>query len=174
MFLEISQKSRKKHLRQSLFLNKFAGLIKKETRAQVFSYEFCEVSKNTFSAEHVRATVSVYSFVRIFFDHLLYFLASLMTFSGTQRETFAGIFSPYSPPWWTRFTVASMSKEQLYRDRNIETIMERFCCTWPTIYSVIVRIGTNHNNSILFHSVAWLFHVLESFTNHMRFSNILS
>ena len=45
-----------KHLRQSLFFNKIGGLrpvacnfIKKETLAQVFSCEFCEISKNTFS-----------------------------------------------------------------------------------------------------------------------------
>ena len=41
-----------KHLCQSLFFNKVAGLaynfIKKETLAQMFSYEFCEISKNTF------------------------------------------------------------------------------------------------------------------------------
>ena len=34
-----------KHLRQSLFFNKVAGA---ETLAQVFSCEFCEISKNTF------------------------------------------------------------------------------------------------------------------------------
>ena len=37
-----------KHLRQSLFFNKVAGqacnFIKKETLAQVFSCEFCEIS----------------------------------------------------------------------------------------------------------------------------------
>ena len=42
-----------KHLCQSLFFNKVAGLacnfIKKETLAQVFSCEFCEISKNIFS-----------------------------------------------------------------------------------------------------------------------------
>ena len=44
VFLEISQNS------QSIFLNKVAGLhkIKKETLAEVFSCEFCEISKNTF------------------------------------------------------------------------------------------------------------------------------
>ena len=40
------------HLCQSLFFNKVAGgacnFIKKETLAQVFSCEFCEISKNTF------------------------------------------------------------------------------------------------------------------------------
>ena len=49
-----------KHLRQSLFLNKVAGLrtqacnfIKKETLALVFSCEFCEIYKNTFFTEHL-------------------------------------------------------------------------------------------------------------------------
>ena len=41
-----------KHLCQSLFFNKVAGstynFIKKETLEQVFSCEFCEISKNTF------------------------------------------------------------------------------------------------------------------------------
>ena len=52
-----------KHLCQSLFFNKVAGaacnLIKKETLAQVFSCEFCGISKNTILAEHVWATASV-------------------------------------------------------------------------------------------------------------------
>ena len=39
-----------KHLCQSLFFNKVAGR-KKETLAQVFSCEFCEISKNTFFTE---------------------------------------------------------------------------------------------------------------------------
>ena len=42
-----------KHLYQSLFFNKVAGLrsvtlLKKETLVQVFSCEFCEIAKNTF------------------------------------------------------------------------------------------------------------------------------
>ena len=41
MFLEISQ-----------------NLIKKEILAQVFSCEFCEISKNTFFTEHLWATAS--------------------------------------------------------------------------------------------------------------------
>ena len=49
------------HLCQSIFFNKVAGacnFIKKETLAQVFSCEFCEISKNTFFTEHVWATAS--------------------------------------------------------------------------------------------------------------------
>ena len=42
-----------KHLCQSLYFNKVAGLacncIKIETLALVFSYEFCEICENTFS-----------------------------------------------------------------------------------------------------------------------------
>ena len=48
-----------KHLRQRLFFNKVAGacnFIKNEALAQVFSCEFCEISKNTFFTEHVWGT----------------------------------------------------------------------------------------------------------------------
>ena len=38
------------------------NLIKKETLAQVFSYEFCEISKNTFFTEHLWATLSEFTF----------------------------------------------------------------------------------------------------------------
>ena len=36
-----------KHMCQNLFLSKVADVIKKETLTQVFSCEFCEISKNT-------------------------------------------------------------------------------------------------------------------------------
>ena len=43
-----------RHLCQSLFFNKVPGLRpKKETLAQVFSCEFCEISKNSFFTEHL-------------------------------------------------------------------------------------------------------------------------
>ena len=35
------------------------NFIKKETLAQVFSCEFCKISKNTFFTEHLWATASV-------------------------------------------------------------------------------------------------------------------
>ena len=37
------------------------NFIKQETLAQVFSCEFCEISKNTFSIEHLRETASEHS-----------------------------------------------------------------------------------------------------------------
>ena len=51
-----------KHLWQSLFFNKVASacnFIKKETLAQVFYCEFCEISKNNFFTEHLWTTASV-------------------------------------------------------------------------------------------------------------------
>ena len=48
-----------KHLRQDPFVNKVtsasaSNFIKKETLAQVFSREFCEISKDTFFTEHLQ------------------------------------------------------------------------------------------------------------------------
>ena len=55
----------RKHLRQSLFFNKFACLrpkacnfIEKEILPQVLSCEFCQISKNTFFTEPLSATTS--------------------------------------------------------------------------------------------------------------------
>ena len=45
-----------KRLCQSLFFNK------KETLAQVFSCDFCEISKNPFFIEHLGTTASLYTF----------------------------------------------------------------------------------------------------------------
>ena len=47
-----------KHLRQNLFQN--FNFIKKETPVQVFSCEFCEISKNTFFTEHHWTIASVH------------------------------------------------------------------------------------------------------------------
>ena len=56
-----------KHLCQSLYFDKVAGLrpetcnfIQIETLAQMFSYEFWEISKNNSFIEHVWATTSGY------------------------------------------------------------------------------------------------------------------
>ena len=43
-----------KHLSQSLFFNKVAGL---RPQAQLFTCEFCKICKNTFPTEHLRMTV---------------------------------------------------------------------------------------------------------------------
>ena len=45
---------------RGVLLEKACNFIKKETLAQVFSCEFCEISKNTFFTEHLWATASVF------------------------------------------------------------------------------------------------------------------
>ena len=54
-----------KHLCKSLFFNKACNFIKKETLEQVFSYEFCKISKSNFFSEHVWATTSVFCMSRL-------------------------------------------------------------------------------------------------------------
>ena len=59
--LENFAKSTGKHLCQRLFFNKVAGLWplnKKETLAQVFSFDFCEIFKNTYFEEHLQTAAS--------------------------------------------------------------------------------------------------------------------
>ena len=62
MFLEISQNLQENICARVSFLIKLQVLaynfIEKETLAHVFSYEFCEISKNTFFIEHLWATAS--------------------------------------------------------------------------------------------------------------------
>ena len=63
MFLEISQNLQENTCAKVSFFNKIADLwlanfIKKEALAQVFSFDFCEISKNTFFTEHLRTTAS--------------------------------------------------------------------------------------------------------------------
>ena len=43
----------------------YYNFIKKETLAQVFSCEFCEISKNTFLTEHLCTTASTWSVFKL-------------------------------------------------------------------------------------------------------------
>ena len=56
VLLEISQNSRKTPVPE--FFAEACNFILKETLAQVFSCEFCDVSKNTFVTEHLWPTAS--------------------------------------------------------------------------------------------------------------------
>ena len=65
---KIIKRTHLKHLCQCLFLNKVAGacnFIKKEALAQVFSCEFCKISKNTFSYRTPPVAASVVLKVQI-------------------------------------------------------------------------------------------------------------
>ena len=57
MFLEISQNSQENTCVRVSFLIKVQA-FKEETLTQVFSCEFCEISKNTFFIEHLWAAAS--------------------------------------------------------------------------------------------------------------------
>ena len=69
VFLEISQNSRENTCVSVSILIKFqasvCNFIKKDTLTQVFSSEFCEISKNTFFTEPLWATASVLKFDRL-------------------------------------------------------------------------------------------------------------
>ena len=60
VFLKISQNSQEKTCARAFFLNKVINFILKRTLAQVFSCEFCEISRHTFFTEHLWATASGY------------------------------------------------------------------------------------------------------------------
>ena len=66
MCLEVAQNSQENTC-MGLFCNNVAGwkLIKRETSAEVFFYQFSEIFKNTIFAEHLRATAFVHSYQRI-------------------------------------------------------------------------------------------------------------
>ena len=56
-----------KRLCQSLFLMKLQAVcnfVKKETLAQVFSWKFCEIFKNNFFTEYLRAAITVLNNLR--------------------------------------------------------------------------------------------------------------
>ena len=56
VFLEISQNSQENTCASLSFLLKLSDFIKKERLAQVFSCEFCEISKKVFFIEHLQTT----------------------------------------------------------------------------------------------------------------------
>ena len=62
VFLEISQNSQENTCAKVSFSIRLqaqaCNFIKRETLAQVFSREFCEISKNTYTTEHLQTTAS--------------------------------------------------------------------------------------------------------------------
>ena len=66
------------------FFNKVVGLslnfIKRETLAQIFSCEFCEISENIFFTEHLRATASFFHVSNGSKKHLEFKIMTLVNF----------------------------------------------------------------------------------------------
>ena len=61
MFLDISQNSQENTCVRVSFLIKLQAWGRLQTLAQVFSFEFYEISKNTFFTEHLQYYFSMYS-----------------------------------------------------------------------------------------------------------------
>ena len=69
LFLEIYQNSQKNSCARVSFLMKLQAwglqLYLKKALTKVFSFEFCEISKNTFFTHHLWATIAVFIFSKI-------------------------------------------------------------------------------------------------------------
>ena len=63
-----------------MFLDLACNFIKKETLAQVFSFEFCKISKNIFFTENLWATASV----PLIFEHINCFFLSYLLCADLQ------------------------------------------------------------------------------------------
>ena len=72
-----------KHLCQSLFFNK----VKKETLSQVFSCEFCEISKNTFFTEHLWATASKATKQKSYYFRLIFRISEMYSGYTPSHQT---------------------------------------------------------------------------------------
>ena len=64
-------------LRRRVSTGRACSFIIKETLAQVFSCEFCEISKNAFFTEHLRTTTSVENTRNVLRQTLLFEIMSL-------------------------------------------------------------------------------------------------
>ena len=87
MFLEISQNLQEKTCARASLLIKLQAwglqLYERQTLAQLFSCEFCEISKNTFFTEHVWATAWLYKLHRSYL--IIYFNANLVQTSWSKN-----------------------------------------------------------------------------------------
>ena len=110
-----------KYLCQRLFFNKGAcNFIKKDTLAQVFFCEFCEISKNTFFTEYLRATASnvIYRFRTMFV--LMEFLDHFQLFLEVEARLFQLKF-------WVKQAIFVASKcTSLYQYSKINAVFFTF------------------------------------------------
>ena len=100
-----------KHLCQTLFFNNVAGLacnfIKKETLAQVFSREICEISKNTFSYRTTRVAASV----RLCFCKVSGLEYRILLKQDLFKNVFLGIFQKFSEELFRKISTRSSHPE---------------------------------------------------------------
>ena len=109
-----------KHLCQSFFFNKVAGLrpatllknilwLKKITLVQVFSCEFCEISKNTFSYRKPPVAASVVVIIRFDVDAL--------------RNVIDQVFTAYEIDTWNSYLVSNKDTRSLcHKVRSVVSV----------------------------------------------------
>ena len=100
VFLEISQNSQENSCIRVSFLIKLqaeaCNFIKKETLAQVFSCEFCEISKNTFSHRTPLVAASVDSMNNIFRKTVFLDICQFVfIFQSLQKRLFPKLFESW-------------------------------------------------------------------------------
>ena len=116
-------KFNEKQLCQSLFFNKLpeaSTFIKKETLAQVFSSEFCEIFKNTFFTEHCR---------------------TLQNFLRTLEERFYA--------WIVRDVFGTLSNvwDVITLQKVLSKIFDRMLNTRQNVIIFLPKWGPSHNFS---------------------------
>ena len=79
VFFKISQNSQESTCARVSFLIKLQAFIKKETLEQVVFCEFCEILKNIFFTEHLRAAASVFRTESNIFIAIWDFLTKIVT-----------------------------------------------------------------------------------------------
>ena len=137
--LRIFGKFTRKHLCQMLFFNKVAGLSpeaynfnKKETLAQVFYYELCEISSNTFFTEHLREIAcnnrhlmtkqyfkrKLGAFTIIYWGcHFSYYVKDIPQFKG-KHNFFQNSFFPSVVIEWNKLDLNIRNSESLNVFKN--------------------------------------------------------
>ena len=108
-----------KHLRQSLLFNNF---IEKETLARVLFCEFCKISKNTFSIEHLRATASE---VTLFSVHISWKKLCSHTFKASSEEV-----------------IVMYSEKMIYSEKIRAKCMTEY--EWKSFFSLICRLASRN------------------------------
>ena len=124
VFLEILQNSQE---------NTCTNFIKKETLEQVFSFEFCKISMNTFSYRTLPVATSVMENIATFSGFKILLYCCLLTKSCRLK---ACSFIKKSP-WHWRFPVhlAKFFRITFFEKhlREIESTQQRFTCSKSTI-----------------------------------------
>ena len=84
--------------------------IKKETLAQVFSCEFCEISKNIFFTEHLRATASVSSLYVFCLKHSPLLIWDIIQLPGAYCERLFVVALLIASNYWLFYLSKSLTK----------------------------------------------------------------